>query len=332
LDPIVENLKAPISDEQPCGEDLEDSQLLAAFDAYRVFGQLTPLGEDTDWRGIRDKALEGLARSKDLRLLTHLCAATLRIDGLQRFCDLLQVASRWFIDYPDQLFPRVDEDAILRRNALNCLSDRMAILDAVRRQPFVSNAQLGSFSLRQFEIATGKQPPSEADGEPPTESHLNAALAAAEDEELAAMESSLAAGVAALREIEKAMRDAHGIEEAPDFEPLLAPLEQIHRLLAAQIAARAAHAASLTSDDVAGTESGASVVIGVGSIRSREDAVRALDAVTEFFRRNEPSSPVPLFVERAKRLVAKDFLEVLADMAPDALAQAKRAGGIKDDA
>jgi type VI secretion system protein ImpA len=57
-----------------------------------------------------------------------------------------------------------------------------------------------------------------------------------------------------------------------------------------------------------------------------------LDAVTEFFRRNEPSSPVPLFVERAKRLVAKDFLEVLADMAPDALAQAKRAGGIKDDA
>ena len=60
------------------------------------------------------------------------------------------------------------------------------------------------------------------------------------------------------------------------------------------------------------------------------DAVRALDAVAEYFRRSEPSSPIPLFVERAKRLVAKDFLEVLADIAPDALSVARSAGGLKD--
>jgi type VI secretion system protein ImpA len=48
----------------------------------------------------------------------------------------------------------------------------------------------------------------------------------------------------------------------------------------------------------------------------------------KYFRRNEPSSPIPLFVDRAKRLVAKDFLEVLADIAPDALAQARVAGGV----
>ena len=33
----------------------------------------------------------------------------------------------------------------------------------------------------------------------------------------------------------------------------------------------------------------------------------------------------------AKRLVAKDFLEVLKDVAPDGLDQAKRVGGIRDD-
>jgi type VI secretion system protein ImpA len=69
-------------------------------------------------------------------------------------------------------------------------------------------------------------------------------------------------------------------------------------------------------------------VMPVGSITSRQDAIRALDAVAEYFRRNEPSSPIPLFVDRAKRLVAKDFLEVLADIAPDALAQARAAGGV----
>jgi len=63
---------------------------------------------------------------------------------------------------------------------------------------------------------------------------------------------------------------------------------------------------------------------------SRQDAIRALDAAAEFFRRNEPSSPIPMFLERAKRLVSKDFLEVLADIAPDAVAQARVAGGLRD--
>ena len=59
--------------------------------------------------------------------------------------------------------------------------------------------------------------------------------------------------------------------------------------------------------------------------------IRALDAVAEFFRKSEPSSPIPLFVERAKRLVSKNFLEVLADVAPDALPQARSAGGLRED-
>jgi type VI secretion system protein ImpA len=56
-----------------------------------------------------------------------------------------------------------------------------------------------------------------------------------------------------------------------------------------------------------------------------------LDAVADFFRRTEPSSPIPLFLARAKRLVSKDFLEVLADIAPEAVAQARAAGGLKDE-
>jgi hypothetical protein len=38
-----------------------------------------------------------------------------------------------------------------------------------------------------------------------------------------------------------------------------------------------------------------------------------------------------LFLERAKRLVAKDFLEVLADIAPDAVSTARSAGGLRDE-
>ena len=59
--------------------------------------------------------------------------------------------------------------------------------------------------------------------------------------------------------------------------------------------------------------------------------MRALDAVADFFRTTEPSSPVPMFVARAKRLVSMTFLEVLADVAPGGLGEARSAGGVKDE-
>jgi type VI secretion system protein ImpA len=332
MSPLVARLMEPVSAESPSGTDIEDTPLLASFDAYRLFGQMTAPSSDTDWREIRDRSAEALEQSRDLRLLAHLAAASLRTDGLQGLSGVLQVASRWFTDYADQLYPRVDEDAILRKNALNAFADRMAIVDAVRRQPFVSNPQLGSFALRHFEIATGRLAATDADGEPPSEAHVNAALAAADVEQLTAMESSLAAAVTSLKHIETTMRDAHGSEGAPEFDPLVAPLEQIRSMLAAQLSERAAQSAALAAPagDAQG-ESGAQAVIGVGSIRSRDDAARALDAVAAFFRKNEPSSPVPIVVERARRLIAKDFLEVLADMAPDGLDEARRIGGIRDE-
>jgi len=330
MNPVVERLAGPISADNPCGESLEDTQLLASFDAYRVFGQMTPPEGDINWREIRDKALEGLEQSRDLRLLAHLGAATLRTDGLAEFCGVLAVASRWFENFPEQVFPRVDEDAILRKNALNCFADRMAMIDAVRRQPFVSNPQLGAFALRHFEIAAGKLAASEADGEPPNATHLTATLNGADAEQLGSMEACLGAAVAGLGQVSSAMRDANGIEAAPDFDPLLLPLEQMRRTLADELAARAAAAAPAGEDAAPGAEAGGAV-IGVGSIRSRDDAIRALDAVANFFRKNEPSSPVPMFVERAKRLVALDFLAVLADIAPDGLDQARRMGGVRDE-
>jgi len=55
----------------PCGTDLEDTQQMAAIDAFRVFGQATPLKAETDWRAINDAALEALGTSRDFRLLAH---------------------------------------------------------------------------------------------------------------------------------------------------------------------------------------------------------------------------------------------------------------------
>jgi type VI secretion system protein ImpA len=58
-----------------------------------------------------------------------------------------------------------------------------------------------------------------------------------------------------------------------------------------------------------------------GEITSRDDVIKAMDKIGEYYKRNEPSSPVPLLLERCKRLVHKDFMDIIRDMAPEGLAQ-----------
>jgi type VI secretion system protein ImpA len=326
--PLVdEALIRPIAPDQVCGEDLEDTPLLASFDAFRVFGQAAPHDPAPDWGAIAARAAEGLCRSKDLRLLAYLGTALLRTDGLAPFAETLAVASQWLEAYWTDTYPRIDEDAILRRNALNCFADQMAVVDALRRLPLVDNRQHGSFSLRDVEMATGVAP-GDGDAPPIDEARIDAAFAVLPREAITQLQDTIGRAQSALSSIAAKMRDEGGRDASPGFDPLSAQLTKIDRVLRAQLALRGDGAGQSDGDAAPGDASAGPSISGV--VKSRQDAIRALDAVSAFFRQHEPSSPVPMIVDRAKRLVAKDFLEVLADIAPDAVGQARSAGGLRD--
>jgi type VI secretion system protein ImpA len=315
---------------------------LAAFDAFRLFGQAKPLdapaedgekrtpkpAESPEWPAIRDKALESLAKSKDLRLLAYLGTAALRSDGITAFAETLNIAAQWLDAYWGQLYPLIDEDAILRRNALNCLADPMAVVEGLRRTRLVVSRQHGAFSLRDVDIAT-HQPNAPANpDEQVDENQVNAAFASMAIGDLIKLEEGVTGAVGSLGRIDAKMRESAGTDAAPDFERLKAQLTRMDQVLRAQMAQhpeRAAAGQLAAPGDAPAGEAGAA-----GPVKSRQDAIRALDAVADFFKRTEPSSPIPLFLARAKRLVSKDFLEVLADIAPEAVAQARAAGGLKD--
>ncbi len=332
-------LLQPITEEQPCGVNLEDTELLASFDAFRLFGQSKALDarpdpdekwipkprESPEWGQIRDKALEALAKSKDLRLLAILATALLRTDGVPAFSETLNVASQWLDQRWSQTYPLVDEDAILRRNALNCFADPMAVVDALRKTPLVSSRQHGTFSLRHIDIATHQQLPDKEEAQV-DENQVRAAFASMPVAELAQLHDSVVSAVASLNKIDASMRAAAGSEATPGFDPLTAQLARMTQALRAQLAA---HPDSAAASGVDAAAAGSEGVSASGVVKSRQDAIRALDAVADFFKRTEPSSPIPLFLARAKRLVSKDFLEVLADIAPEAVAQARAAGGLK---
>jgi type VI secretion system protein ImpA len=329
-------LLQPITADQPCGENLEDTELLASFDAYRIFGQARPLDapveqnekgqpdekripkppESPEWREIRDKALDALGKSKDLRLLACLGTALLRTDGVPAFAETLNVAAQWLDMHWSQTYPLVDEDAILRRNALNCLADPMAVVDGLRKVPLVRSRQHGVFSLRDLDAQVNEE-------------QVRSAFASMPLAELTHLNESVVGAVASLKKIDAKMRDAAGSEATPSFDPLMAQLAKMSQAIRSQLASHPEGTGAASVDDATDSPAAGGLPIS-GVVKSRQDVVRVLDAAADFFRRTEPSSPIPLLLARAKRLVSKDFLEVLADIAPDAVAQARAAGGLKD--
>jgi type VI secretion system protein ImpA len=161
----------------------------------------------------------------------------------------------------------------------------------------------------------------------PDQAAIRAAFAEMPLEDLTALDEAGARAGEALTSIGAKMRGEAGLGSAPDFGLLTAQFAKLTRVCRDQLALRSPGGRPAGAVE---TESVSRAGFVGGAIRSRQDAILALEAVADFFRHNEPSSPIPLIVDRAKRLVAKDFLEVLADIAPDALAVARSAGGLRD--
>jgi type VI secretion system protein ImpA len=325
------DLDQPIQGDRPCGENLEETPLMASIDADQLFGQPVPLDPTLPWLEIKARAVEALGNSKDFRLLTYLAAALLRTDGLLPFLDTLGVASRWLEAHWAEVYPPIEEDAIVRRNALSGFADPHAVLDALRRAPLVSSRQHGRFSFRDIEMASAQAQPAEGETVP-DQRLIDSAFASVPLDSLVATQQGLAESITALTDIDARMRSEGGSEAAPEVERLQTQLARMSAVVRKHLAARP-DAAGLVEADAAGDGDAAQAAGpgAVGAIRTRQDAVRAMETVAEFFRQNEPSSPIPLLLERAARLVSKSFLEVLADMAPDAVAQARAAGGLKKD-
>jgi len=67
-----------------------------------------------------------------------------------------------------------------------------------------------------------------------------------------------------------------------------------------------------------------------GQVNTREDVLRALEQIIHYYERNEPSHPLPIVMKRARRMVTMSFLEIMKDVAPDAMPQAELLRGHSD--
>ena len=68
-----------------------------------------------------------------------------------------------------------------------------------------------------------------------------------------------------------------------------------------------------------------------GGVHSREDALRAIDMVCEYLESAEPTNPAQLLLRRARRMINRNFLQLMKELAPDALSEVARVMGVDPD-
>lgn len=298
----VEDLVRPFDGSARLGAELahEDDFALVRELASRV--DRDPAAAPIEWAKELAR-IEALARKgRDLRVWVWLARAALAAEGLAGLVRGLELIRSGLERYWEDLPPYDPDDPdpagryLARVNTMALLGASSAHL----KPGEVARLRSVRHLLDDLERSTAGRPPAE----------LAPLVARAGD---------------ALAAIARRFREGFGAAADPQlgFEALESALGRLVGSPAAtETAGDPPEAARAPSPGGAGA---------VGPVRTREDVLRLLDLVLDYYRRHEPSSPVPLLVARAKRLVPMSFVEALRELAPAGMKELQAAAGTLDD-
>ena len=338
----VDSLLEPISAENPCGEDIGYDPQFIELDTLLQGKQETQFAaaEEPDWKAIMERCLELFQRSKDLRVTLRLTLALLKTEGLPGFRNGLLLLKGLIERYWEPVFPRLDpddgNDPLERVNILSSLAtpagtfgDPFQILARLRQAPLSESPQLGRVCMADVERSVSGA--SAAEGAAAiSSSQVQGAFRSTPPEKLREIYDAITGSQSAVKEIDDLLTRTVGSSRAVAFDSLASLLKELQKTIAPYAAPNESMEAGGESTAVAGD--GQTEGPGIsGSVRSRQDVIRVLDQICDFYKRTEPSSPVPLILQRARRLVDMDFVQLLTDLAPDSLTQINVIAGIRPE-
>lgn len=341
----VSKLLEPFGEDAPSGENLEydpeftEMELAAQPGEERRDGEKFIEPEDPDYGDVEKKAEAILGRCHDIRAAVFYAEAVLYSRGMVGFAEATAYVRGCLETYWDTCHPELDEDddndPTMRINAVQGMNGAETVIRALRRTALTDSRMFGRLSLRVIEIAEGSAPAPSNMTDIPDRASIGAAFQDTNQETLMALLTAATSAQADLKAI-----DAIFVEKTPGQGPKLDEvqkvLHQIVRRVSEVVGSQGDAAGDMPEDTGAEPQVGEAAPArggggAVGVINSATDVSNALDRIITYYQRNEPSSPVPVLLERAKRLVSADFLTIIKDMAPQGKDQVYTIGGIKDD-
>jgi len=331
----VDVLLEDLDEAAPCGPNLEYDPAFMELEQSALgkpevqYGDTIVPAVPPEWKQVKKQALDLFARTRDLRVAMPLVRALLALHAMPGFADgvrLLErlVEERWDGVHPE-LDPDDDNDPTLRINSLAQLADPATVLRDLRETAFVMLPGLGALTLRVLEQANGEAPV--PDGQSAlTPASIDAALADVSDEAMQAASAAVNGALNSVTNLEASLVRHVGSAQALTLGPLTRQLRRMADLLASRAqTAPDVPAATAPDADGAAEQGGATAASRAaaitGDVASRADVIRMIDKILAYYQRYEPSSPVPMLLERAKRLAPMNFMEVMENLAPDSMQQ-----------
>ncbi|MDR2483783.1 MAG: type VI secretion system protein TssA [Treponema sp.] len=352
----IAEMTAPVKGANPSGDNLEYDPLYLEMDSLAAevpdsrMGNSKIEGHGPDWKKLNKNCLNLWKRTRDLRVAAYLVISETAINGLKGFTDafsllLYLVHDLWDTCYPS-LDPSEDEDPLERLNILAMLSPEPGTMNDpimfISRFRDIRLASSLSYTLRDIMIANNELDPGNNRVIDPKLIHAELMrVAVSEIQEQAdlartakdriktlcsdmngKMKGGYLLTMASLtHEVDRLIRcyDTH-LEAFNAAEPLskssgTGEAVPADRIPAAQEPQKPSNAVNLISYQVS----------------SRPEALLLLRKGSEYFQRQEPNSPIPLLINRALRFAEMNFMDLLEDIAPDALSRGRDILGIKEE-
>ena len=327
----LEALLRPVSEDARCGSDLDaagdpayvELGVAAEWKEAKYVGdkEVAPAAAP-DWQKVKESASALLAVSKDLRIAKHYVAAATYAEGLPGFASGVRLLRDLVDRYWEAVHPALEgPDDDWRKNLVMELNAERGALGGLRNAAVAESKKCGRFTLRDIEALDAAPAEKKA---APTQELLREAV----------RDSDRAASALRMESCQQALSDLQGIRAvfrkhqpnlSPEFPAVEKLLRRAQQLFNDALGVKAA-AEGAPADAADGAEPQAKRN---GELRTRADARRQLESVCDFLERTEPSHPAPLLIRRALRVLDLSFVDVIRDLAPDAVKQIENLGGLK---
>ena len=300
----LDQLLAPVSADQPCGDDLVYSSEFDAIEAARLAddptldqGEWKTALKTADWPFVAASCASLIrARSKDLKLAVWLTEASAKTGALRGMGDALLLVAALCERYWDGLYPLPDEGSFEQRvGYLGLLEARVCQLT---REVKLTEGRATAFSLAEVAAARLRGPAAIRDVE-------SAKLGTSRDFFQALLDDS-AHCIAAIEALRRVTDDRLG-DDGPGFKDAREALDDVIHFAKPGARDPAIHneAAAREESSVDGGAAPRQLRpqpqphVAGGAPQTRAQAIAQLRAVAHYFRHAEPHSPVAYLAERA---------------------------------
>jgi type VI secretion system protein ImpA len=313
---LAEDFLKPVSDDAPTGVDLYDDperqEIEIAFEED---------ANSVDWRNIIKLITGQIGRTKDIWLAIYLMRAGAHKSELGTVEAGAEFLAGMFENFWPSMYPQLDDYGFQgRKGPCESLTKIGPFIGPLKRMVLIAHPRLGNFTgedLIRFNT------------EGDAADRFGMFRHAVTETDVAELQAAVASFDAIRSAVKRAdivlMANADG-DTGTDFNPTYEAIDAIRAGLA-PYAGLEPEAEAATEE--AGDSGGASFSGGGdsgprigGRVDSRDDVLKAIDAIADYYQRREPGSPIPVALRRVRTWVPMDFMAILRDIAPAGVSEA----------